>query len=121
MGKKKVAKTKTISFEESLAELETIVSSLESGKLGLEESLEQYEQGVRHLKFCYSQLNSAERRIELVSKVDSTGRVATESYEDAEESSLQEKGDSRSRKRTAKPKSKRSAARTEVDDETSLF
>lgn len=121
MAKKKVVKAKKPTFEESLQQLESIVANLESGKLGLEESLEQYEQGVKHLKSCYSQLNTAERRIELVSKVDASGRVTAESYEDAVDSSLEEKGDSRSRKRTAKAKTKRRPSATEVDDESSLF
>lgn len=73
MAKKKVAKSKKPTFEQSLAELESIVAKLEGGQLGLADSLEEYEQGVKHLKSCYNQLTAAERRIELVSKVDASG------------------------------------------------
>ncbi len=60
-------------FEQSLKELEVIVGKLESGKLGLEESLEQYESGMKHLKQCNELLRSAERRIALVTGLDADG------------------------------------------------
>ena len=58
--------TKDIPFEESLAELEDIVSKLESGDLQLEQSLELFEQGVRLSRECQERLNEAERRIEVL-------------------------------------------------------
>ena len=39
---------------------------LEGGQLGLSESLARYEHGVKYLKFCYRQLERAERKIELL-------------------------------------------------------
>ena len=107
-----------MSFEQSLEELESIVGKLEGGKLGLAESLEQYEHGVHHLKACYHQLNEAERRIELVSDLDSSGRPRTKPFEESGDESLDEKASARSGRRTAK-KSRRSSS--DIDDGTSLF
>ncbi len=119
MAKKKSAKSKQPTFEESLAKLESIVAKLEGGQLGLAESLEEYESGVKHLKSCYQQLSAAERRIELVSKVDADGEPQTEPFDDESSVSLDEKGAARSRRRSA-PKAKRRAS-SDVDDGSSLF
>lgn len=105
-------------FEQSLKELEVIVGKLESGKLGLEESLEQYESGMKHLKQCNQLLQSAERRIALVTGLDADGNPETESFAAVAEESLVTKGDARSRRRSS-PVKRRSAG--EVDDESSLF
>lgn len=86
MAKKKVkAKTDASKepFEESLARLETIVTDLEGGELGLADALSKYEEGVGRLKHCHSQLESAERRIELLSGVDSDGNPVTAPFDDS--------------------------------------
>ena len=57
-------------FEESLLELERMVRELEDGRLGLEDSLARYEQGVGLIKSCYQQLRQAEQRIMLLTGVD---------------------------------------------------
>ena len=51
-------------FEKSLQKLEKIVSHMESGELGLEESLAQFESGIRLAKSCQDTLASAELRVE---------------------------------------------------------
>ncbi len=58
--------TKKKSFEDSLKELETIVSKLESGELQLEQSLEQFEVGTKLYKECKDQLSVAENKIALL-------------------------------------------------------
>jgi exodeoxyribonuclease VII small subunit len=62
------------SFEESLAELERMVRELEDGKLGLDEALVRYEQGVSLIQRCFEQLREAERRILLVTGMDDNGK-----------------------------------------------
>ena len=52
------------SFEVSVAELEKIVGAIESGQIGLEESLAKYEQGMELVKRCRGILERAEKRIE---------------------------------------------------------
>ncbi len=55
-------------FEEALGRLEQIVQTLEAGNLPLEESLKAFEEGIALARFCASQLEAAERRIELLTK-----------------------------------------------------
>ena len=59
-----------LTFEESLVELERMVRELEDGRLGLEESLARYEQGVGLVRRCYTQLRTAEQKILLLSGAD---------------------------------------------------
>ena len=53
-------------FETAMARLEAIVRSLEEGRLSLEESLASFEEGVRLVKLCTSQLDGAEQRVKLL-------------------------------------------------------
>jgi exodeoxyribonuclease VII small subunit len=53
-------------FESAIAELETIVRTLEGGDLALEKSLALFERGVQLSRFCHAQLEEAERRIEIL-------------------------------------------------------
>jgi exodeoxyribonuclease VII small subunit len=62
------------SFEESLVELERTVRELEDGRLGLDEALARYEQGVGLIKFCYNQLRQAEQKVLLLTGVDENGQ-----------------------------------------------
>jgi exodeoxyribonuclease VII small subunit len=56
-------------FEKSLNELEQIVQQMERGELGLEDSLKQFEQGVKLAKSCQNALSSAELKVnELIEK-----------------------------------------------------
>ena len=55
-------------FEAAIAELESIVKTLEEGDLPLETSLQLYERGVRLSRFCHSQLEEAERRVEILNE-----------------------------------------------------
>jgi exodeoxyribonuclease VII small subunit len=54
------------SFESSLASLEQIVAHLESGDLPLERALELFEEGVGLARRCQSQLEDAERKVEML-------------------------------------------------------
>jgi exodeoxyribonuclease VII small subunit len=56
------------SFEEALAELEQILSDIEGGGVGLEQSLIKYERGNFLIGHCRGVLNRAERQIELLSR-----------------------------------------------------
>lgn len=90
-------------FEEALLALETIVRELEDGQIGLAQGLTRYEEGVKLLKQCYQILEHAERRIELLSRVDGDGNPATEPFDDCG-LSLEEKAHApRSRRRSSPP------------------
>ena len=55
---------KTPAFDESLGRLEEIVSELEGGGLGLEESLARYKEGVVLLEGCRGTLASFRAQVE---------------------------------------------------------
>lgn len=59
-----MAKTKKLSFEESIAELETIVERMESGELSLESSLEAFEKGMHLSREAQAALASAELKVQ---------------------------------------------------------
>jgi len=68
-------------FEQALDALERIVKDLEEGKIGLEESLTLYENGVGLIRRCQEQLRRAEQRIvELVGQ-DGDGSLVTKPFE----------------------------------------
>jgi exodeoxyribonuclease VII small subunit len=89
------------SFEVSLDKLDQVVKQLEEGQLGLTESLERYEEGVKHLKQCYRALEKAERKIELLSGVDSDGNPITEPFDD-QEMTLDQKAAARTSRRSSR-------------------
>lgn len=64
----KKTQTPPKSFEEALAELEQILTDIEGGEVGLEESLVKYERGNFLIGHCRGVLNRAEKQIELLSK-----------------------------------------------------
>ena len=59
-----------MSYERAIEELETITDAIESGEIGLEKSVHEYERGVALLKHCRSLLEDAEQRIEELSGDD---------------------------------------------------
>ncbi len=62
-----------IKFEEALKKLEKIVSDLEAGKLPLEESLKKYEEGVRLAQSCSKILDTAQKKVDVLTKKDAGG------------------------------------------------
>ena len=92
----------TTCFEDALGQLEAIVHRLEEGQIGLAEALSEYEQGIKLLRHCYGLLESTERRIEVLSRVTADGEEVTQTWDDAA-LSLEEKAQSRSRRRSTKP------------------
>ncbi len=55
-----------LSFREAMAELDGIVSLLESNTLELEESLERYERGVKLLSSLQRRLAQAQQRVDVL-------------------------------------------------------
>lgn len=108
------------SFEESLERLEQIVQQLEQGRLGLSDSLERYEEGVRHLKQCYRALETAERKIELLASIDAAGNPVTQAYDDAD-LPLDEKAAGRTQRRSRPAPARPPAACDDEDPTGRLF
>ncbi len=71
------------SFEDALGELEKILSDIEGGEVGLEESLVKYERGNFLIGHCRGVLNRAEKQIELLSKA-ADGELEAQPLTDAE-------------------------------------
>jgi exodeoxyribonuclease VII small subunit len=54
----------TVPFEAMLAQLEALVSRLESGELPLDEALRSFEQGVRLTRDCQGALGTAQQKVQ---------------------------------------------------------
>lgn len=62
------------SFEEGLGMLGAIVARLESGSLGLTESIEAYARGVALLRQLHDELAQADERVSLLVRIDEDGK-----------------------------------------------
>ncbi len=58
----------SMTFEEALAELEKIVTKLESGKESLENAINDYEYGNALREYCDKRLNEAKLKIDKIVK-----------------------------------------------------
>ena len=65
MAKSRAA-TSPKDYESALAELETLVSEMESGQLPLEASLAAYKRGAALLQYCRLQLVDAEQQVKIL-------------------------------------------------------
>ena len=61
-----MGKEKESNFEANLKKLEVIVDKLESGDIGLEESVKLYEEGMRIKKICDKKLKDIEMQIKKI-------------------------------------------------------
>lgn len=75
---------KPSSFEEQVERVEKIVEELETGELGLDQAVAKYEEGVKALRECQKVLAQAEKRIEVLTRLDEDGRPVTEPFDRAE-------------------------------------
>lgn len=57
-------------YESAIAELESIVTQLESGQLQLEQSLAAYQRGAELLKVCQQSLADAEQKISILTEAN---------------------------------------------------
>jgi exodeoxyribonuclease VII small subunit len=65
-------------FETALDQLADIVARLESGGLGLSESIDAYERGVTLLRRLHEELAAAEERVNVLVRIDEEGRPILE-------------------------------------------
>lgn len=122
-------------FEVCLGDLEQIVRQLEDGQLELNSALQQYERGVALLRRCHQLLAEAERRVEVLTRVDSAPQPTVAPFEESA-LTLEEKAAQRHRRRstgdaeTASPARRRRKAgeseggdfgRGDIDDSGQLF
>ncbi len=76
-------KDKPLKYEEALAQLEDLIERIESGQVGLEESLVAYEQGMKLITHCRSILAAAEQKITELSAHEN-GRLADDTADENE-------------------------------------
>jgi exodeoxyribonuclease VII small subunit len=69
-----------LGFEDSIKRLKSIVEKIEQGEIPLQDSLEQYEQGMLLIKHCRDILQKAEKRIEKITK-EQSGEASTDEAE----------------------------------------
>ena len=79
-----------MSFEEALEALEGVVDKLEDGELPLEQALVEFERGVALTRRCGEELDSAERRIEVLIEESGESGVRSFDLESDEEDSPEE-------------------------------
>lgn len=68
-----------VKFEDSIQQLEDVVSLLEKGDLTLEESLAKYESGIKIYKQCVTLLGGIEKKIQVLTKAEE-GEFQTENF-----------------------------------------
>lgn len=71
-------------FEQSISELEEIVSELENGDVTLDESLTLFEKGIKLSKSCQKMLDAAEKKVSIL-MTDDNGEVVKEEFGDLED------------------------------------
>jgi len=52
-----------LTFEKAMEQLEKIVETMESGALSLEQSLKQFEEGMKLTQYCAQKLDETEKKI----------------------------------------------------------
>ncbi len=76
---------KAKTFEESITELEQIVTLLESGDAPLDEAVALFEKGMKLSAKCHDQLDKAEQKVKLLTE-NEEGAVKTADFNSGEDS-----------------------------------
>jgi len=103
------------SFEQSLEELQQIVDELEDGSLGLADSMQRFEQGIKLLRSGYGMLEEAEQKIELLTGVDDEGNPLTKPFDAT--STIDKPDTSKPRRKRKKTPQRSKDDDTEADDD----
>ena len=59
-------KAELLTFEQSMQELETLVSKMEQGDLPLEEALQSFERGIQLARHSEQKLKDAEQKVQIL-------------------------------------------------------
>lgn len=70
-------KTSSFNFEKSLTDLNTLVNNMDQGNLSLEDSLKNFESGIKLIRECQQALAAAEQKVQIL-----TQRAGEQSLED---------------------------------------
>ena len=66
MPRSSAAAPESASYEQALAELETLVAAMEAGKMPLDQLLATYKRGAELLQHCRSRLQAVEDQVKLL-------------------------------------------------------
>ena len=66
-------------FEESMTELEKIVTKLEAGDVTLDDSIELFEEGSKLAKNCQKKIEDAEKKVKLLTTTPD-GEIVAEDF-----------------------------------------
>lgn len=66
-------------FEESMTELENIVTKLEAGDVTLDDSIALFEEGIKLAKNCQKKLDDAEKKVKLLTTTRD-GEIVAEDF-----------------------------------------
>ncbi len=72
--------TRKLKFEEAMQRLEAIVAAMESGEIGIEDSLRKYEEAMALKAHCQRILDEAEQRIQKIQR-NEAGELKIEPFE----------------------------------------
>lgn len=79
-----MTKKKNVALEESLAQIETIISRLDDDGVALEEAMAAFEQGIKLIRQAQETLAQAEQRVQQL--VDQNGEPSQQDFsEDTED------------------------------------
>lgn len=83
----KPATSESLTFEQALGEIESIIERIEAGEVGLEESLAQYERGVSLVNHCRGKLDRAQQQVEdLTRRLEQTDEGVVKGASDGDDS-----------------------------------
>ncbi len=71
---------KPLKFEEAMQRLDAIVEAMESGQIGIEESIAKYEEAMGLATHCRQILDAAEQRIQKI-QLDAAGKPQVTPFE----------------------------------------
>lgn len=83
---------KKLKFEEAMERLDAIVAAMESGEIGVEDSIAKYEEAMTLAAHCRQILDHAEQRIQKI-QLDAAGQPQVSPFEPPAASSTDEAGD----------------------------
>jgi exodeoxyribonuclease VII small subunit len=66
-------------FETALGELEALVEKMEQGDLSLDESLKQFERGIKLTRSCQQSLRDAEQKVQIL--LEKNGQETLEPFD----------------------------------------
>lgn len=72
--------TPKLKFEDAMKRLDEIVEAMDSGKIGIEESIDRYEEAMRLAAQCRAILDECEQRIRKI-QFDTNGQPLSQNFE----------------------------------------